>query len=300
MDNDSPNSDSMLVLDSTRKDRLNANPFGTFRRPVSHSPRPLGTGYQPSMSAHMQEHFASMAASNPASKSINNNDQAVFEHAIQTLKSEIASAGTHFIIDASARQAYAQQIEAMAENLRNEASSGRITWLEAATQAQETRNSIMEIIRDRSTPVGRAMAEQLKSEGKTFNELIARYAIRLYGPNVNFNSLSSIQKNAVYAEIVKAAGRSNPRVTTMMRGLSRAGRGLIILSIALSVYTIVTADDKVKAAKREAAVAGAGIGGSILGGAAAGLVCGPGAPVCSTVGAFIGGALAAFGTDYFW
>ena len=35
-----------------------------------------------------------------------------------------------------------------------------------------------------------------------------------------------------------------------------------------------------------------------LGGAAAGLVCGPGAPVCVTIGVFVGGALGAFGIDF--
>jgi len=32
----------------------------------------------------------------------------------------------------------------------------------------------------------------------------------------------------------------------------------------------------------------------------AGLACGPGAPVCVTVGAFVGGALAAFSTGWIW
>jgi hypothetical protein len=32
----------------------------------------------------------------------------------------------------------------------------------------------------------------------------------------------------------------------------------------------------------------------------AGLACGPGAPVCVTIGAFVGGAAAAFGVDLFW
>jgi hypothetical protein len=85
-----------------------------------------------------------------------------------------------------------------------------------------------------------------------------------------------------------------------MRTLSRAGRGLIVLSIGVSVYTVATADDPVDAAGRELAVTGGGVGGGIAGGALAGLACGPGMPVCVTVGAFVGGALAAFGVDYFW
>ena len=59
----------------------------------------------------------------------------------------------------------------------------------------------------------------------------------------------------------------------------------------------MTAEDKAAAAKEEAAVTGAGIGGGIAGGAIAGLACGPGAPVCVGIGAFVGGALAAFGVS---
>ena len=54
------------------------------------------------------------------------------------------------------------------------------------------------------------------------------------------------------------------------------------------------------AAGHELAVTGGGIAGGVAGGAVAGLACGPGAPVCVTVGAFVGGALAAFGIDYFF
>ena len=75
---------------------------------------------------------------------------------------------------------------------------------------------------------------------------------------------------------------------------------LLALSVAISVYTVATADNKVEAATHEGAVFGAGIAGGIAGGALAGLACGPGAPVCVTLGAFVGGALAALGTDYFW
>lgn len=39
---------------------------------------------------------------------------------------------------------------------------------------------------------------------------------------------------------------------------------------------------------------------SIGAGALAGLACGPGAPVCVTIGAFVGGALAAFGAGFIW
>ncbi|ABM30855.1 hypothetical protein [Paracidovorax citrulli] len=234
-------------------------------------------------------------------------DRSAFETSIWMLKVEMANAGAHMTIDANARLTYTRQIDAMANELRAQALSGNITWAQAAQQAQDTRNVIMEVIRGRSTPFGRAMAQQLKAEGKTLNELIARKVQQLHGPGAQFDRLTAAQQNGVYAEIVKSAGKSNPRVTQTMRGLSRAGRGLsragrglIVLSLALSVYNVATAQDKVAAAGREVAVTGAGIGGGIAGGALAGLACGPGAPVCVAVGAFVGGALSAFGVDMLW
>ncbi|WP_281561669.1 hypothetical protein [Thalassomonas sp. RHCl1] len=229
-----------------------------------------------------------------------NKNRELFENALRGLEADIANAGTHLIIDSHARQAYAKQIKAMAIELRSNAMTGRISWLTAAEQAQDTRNIIMQIIRTRSTPVGLAMAQQLKHEGKTLNELIARKTKQLHGQGIAFDKLSAEKQNAVYAEIIKSAGKSNPKVTALMKNLSRAGRGLIFVSIALSVYTVATAENKFDAAGEEIAVTGAGIGGGIAGGAMAGLACGPGAPVCVTVGAFLGGALAAFGVAMVW
>jgi hypothetical protein len=85
-----------------------------------------------------------------------------------------------------------------------------------------------------------------------------------------------------------------------MRTLGRAGRGLIVLSIALSVYSVATAEDPWEAAARESVVTSTSILGGVAGGAAAGLACGPGAPVCVAVGAFAGGVIVAFGVDFAW
>jgi hypothetical protein len=228
-----------------------------------------------------------------------NSDRAAFDSAVRAMEADVANIAVHLSIDGEARLAYSMQIRAMADEIRARASSGKITWAQAAEEANGVRNSVMEIVRARSTPVGRAMAEALKREGRTLNELIARKTLQLHGPNAVFERLTVAQQNAVYAEIVKAAGKSNPQVTSSMRMASRAGRTLIVISIAVSVYNVAQADDKVAAAGREVAVTGAGIAGGMAGGALAGLACGPGAPVCVTIGAFVGGALAAFGVDFF-
>ncbi|MEJ2743691.1 MAG: hypothetical protein P8176_14765 [Gammaproteobacteria bacterium] len=53
------------------------------------------------------------------------------------------------------------------------AQTGRITWVQAAEQASEARNLIMEVIRTRSTPVGLSIAQKMKKQGKTLNEIVA-------------------------------------------------------------------------------------------------------------------------------
>lgn len=223
-----------------------------------------------------------------------------FEAEIKAFEAQIANAGVHITIDSAARAQYGQLIKALSDDLRGQATSGRITWAQAASKAQEARNAVMQVIRHKSTPVGRAIAESLKKEGRTLNQLVAKKTIELFGPGADFDKLSPTQKNGVYASIVKSAGKSDPVVTTTMRRLSYAGRGLVVLSVALSVYTIAQAEDKTAAAGRELAVTGASITGGIAGGAVAGLACGPGAPICVTVGAFVGGTLAALGVSFMW
>ena len=158
----------------------------------------------------------------------------------------------------------------------------------------------MEISRMRSTPIGRAVTQKIKSDGILLNELVALHMRRLYGENAVFSSLSTTQKNRIYSAVVISAGKSNPGVSNAMSRLSYAGRGLLFLSLSVSVYNITTSQDKSTAAVKELTITGAGIGGGIAGGALAGLACGPASPVCVTLGAFVGGAMSAFGMGFVW
>ena len=229
-----------------------------------------------------------------------NDDEALFNRTIKSLEAEISNAGAHITIDARARSLYSQEIKRMSTKLRADAMARRITWAAAARQAQETRNLIMEVIRGRSTPVGRAFAESMKKNGYSLNQLIALKTIELHGEHAVFSRLSSAQQNAIYASIVTSAGKSNAYVTRAMTSLRYAGRGLIFLALTLSAYNIATSSNKVRAFQKELAINSASIVGGIGGGVLAGLACGPAAPICVTVGAFAGGALAAFGTGHIW
>lgn len=232
--------------------------------------------------------------------SVNSHGREQFESVLNALQGDISAAAARLLIDPRLRLEYAKRIKEMAEDLRSRANIGLISWEQAAKQAQETRNLIMDLVRTRSTPLGRAMAQQMKSSGKTLNELVAKKALSLFGPSANFNLLSQTQKNQVYASIVESAGRSNPQVNLRMLKLSRLGKGLVVLSIAVSLYEIYASDDKVKETGRQLAINSAGIAGGAAGGMVAGLICGPGAPVCVLIGGFIGGALAAWEMGYFW
>lgn len=227
-------------------------------------------------------------------------DRRAFATTVDLLQVELANAGFVGAIDGAARAHYDRLLREFRDEIRARVKDGRLTWRQAAEEAHGLRDEVMQLIRRRSTPLGRALAEWLKAEGPTLNKLIAKKTIELFGEEADFTRLTLDQQNRVHAALVESAGKSNPRVTARMRTVSRAGRGLLFLSLGISVYTIATADDKVEAATHEGAVTGAGIAGGMAGGALSGLMCGPGAPVCVTIGAFVGGAAAAIGVDFFW
>ncbi|SHN44169.1 hypothetical protein SAMN05192549_12064 [Duganella sacchari] len=227
-------------------------------------------------------------------------DEAIFNSTMKSLEAQITNVGAHLSIDTRARLLYIQEIKNMSDKLRADAISHRISWAAAARQAQETRNLIMGIIRARSTPVGRAFAESMKQKGYSLNQLIALKTVQLNGEQALFSRLSITKQNAVYASIVTSAGRSNAYVSRAMAGAAYAGRGLLFVAIALSTYKIATSSNKAATFQKELAVNGVSVAGGIAGGALAGLACGPAAPICVTVGAFVGGALAAFATANYW
>jgi hypothetical protein len=224
-------------------------------------------------------------------------DRQAFDDAVRAMRADLTAAAAMATADGQIRLQYERTTSALAAELEGEVRVGRLTWRQASDEAWLARNDAMELMRMRSSPIGRSLAEQLKPQGRTFNELVARKTVELH-PNKAFDALSKAEQDEVFAAIVAAAGRANPRVSAMMRGVSRCGRALLVLSLAISIYNIATAEDHWAAARREAVVTGAGVAGAMAGGALAGLACGPGAPVCVTVGAFACGALAAFGVDF--
>jgi hypothetical protein len=219
----------------------------------------------------------------------------VLEDALLEFETAARNFGLRGIRDAPTRLRYNASIEEMSRKVLQTVTDGLATPEEAAHFARGLRNDIMDAMRAQSSDVGRAVAERMKLRGKTLEELVQKAASELF--KKDFTLLSAAERDAVYLEVVKSAGRARPSATANALLFGRLGKGFLVLSIGVAIYDIATAQDKVKATVKEGTSAGAGILGGMAGGAAAGLVCGPGAPVCVTVGVFVGGALGALGAD---
>jgi hypothetical protein len=193
------------------------------------------------------------------------------------------------------RISYIKQTRKLAQEYRTRVTTGAISPEKAAKQVQAIRNQILEAQRLRTSDIGKAIAIKLKKTGLTLAELTEKYAQSKFG--TSFLNLSAANQNKVYLEIIDSSGRPRPSMNAAARRFSKLGRGFLVVTIGVAVYNIALAEDKVKATAREGVIIVGGFAGGAAGGAVAGLACGPGAPICITVGVFVGGALGALGAD---
>jgi hypothetical protein len=154
-----------------------------------------------------------------------------FERDIEWLEQALGSAangGFQFVYNPELRLAYQRKAREFAQDLKNQANRGAITWQQAATEANRVRNEVMHSIRAQSTAPFRAYAESLKREGKTLNDLIKEKTLKKYG-HANFHALAEAQKGEIYKQIVESAAKSNPGVNITAQRLSYLGRTLMLL-----------------------------------------------------------------------
>jgi hypothetical protein len=237
-----------------------------------------------------------MAPVAPASA---NQQQTALDQILRSVQMSIASAAAQTMRDAPTREAYMREVSKGIADIQRRFATGQFASLEAAArEAHQFRNFALETLRLRTSPLGLAIAKNLKEQGPNFNRIVAKYTVQLFGSSADFGKLTAAQRNQVFATILERAALTNSGVSQLLKRVAPAARGMVAISVALSVYEIATAEDKSQAVMREGAMFGAGIAGGAAGGAFAGLACGPGAPVCVTVGAFIGGSLAAFGVQF--
>lgn len=222
-------------------------------------------------------------------------DRSYLEGALSQMESAATNFAYRFINDGNVRMNYINQTRKLAQEYRERVAAGTITAEDAAKQVQVLRNDILEAQRLRTSDLGRAKAVNIKNTGLTLNYLTEKYSIGKFGKP--FLQLSPFQMNQVYLEIIDSSGRPRPSINQSAQRLTKLGQGLLVVTLGVAVYNIAVADDKMKATTREGVIIGGGFAGGAAGGALAGLACGPGAPICVTVGVFVGGALGALGAD---
>jgi hypothetical protein len=228
------------------------------------------------------------AKSNPA-------EAQSLEAAFRFLETESVNFAQRLSKDARVRSEYLKRARQFSSELRTAYRQGAIDARRAAAAAHQLRNELLDLMRAKSSDIGRAWAEKMKLKGAPLEALLDKYAQARFG--TAFEHLPSPSKTTVFLEIVEAAGRPQARATSIARGLGAAGRSLWLLSIGLAVYEVANADDKLAETVHQGTTLGAGFGGGALGGAAMGLACGPGAPICVALGAFAGGLIGAILAD---
>ncbi len=193
---------------------------------------------------------------------------------------------------ASVRSAYTRRAQEISSSLRAAYRNGEMSAKAAAQAAQEMRNMLLDLQRQRSTALGRALAERIKAKGIPLDALLDGKAQRLFGRP--FAELQGAERTTAYLEVVESAGRANPKYVTQAARVGAAGRALFLLSVGLAAYNIANAEDRAWQAGREGAGMGGGLGGSIAAGAVAGVWFGP---VGIAIGAFVGGVAGALMAD---
>lgn len=207
-----------------------------------------------------------------------------------------------YITDPSLRIKYHQKIKAAADEIMDKVRRGDITPHEGAQTANALRNTIMEWTRNKSTMIGKSAAVDMKSTGRTLEELQDDRALRLFLRP--FDQLTQDQRNQVWTKIVESSGRSNLKADVRVRFYGRAGKTFLVMSLAIAAYSIYTSDDKPREAAKQSSELGASILSGVVTAAAIGAIVesAPGLVVAMSV--FVAGVLAVEAVsdlfDYFW
>lgn len=217
------------------------------------------------------------------------------ETEIAELEVAAANFAARFIPDAKVRMDYLASTKKASQEIQEKLLKGSITPKEAARQAQSMRNIIMNAMRGNTSDFGLALARLLKKEGKTIQQLEARYSQEMF--RAEFEKLNESQKGEIWRKIVSKAGEPQVMASNSVRWLGHAGRGLFVLTAVISVYHIYKAEDRVRATANEVTALGGAMAGSAALGSA-GLFCGPAAIACVPLGVFVGGVIGALGADW--
>ena len=201
---------------------------------------------------------------------------------LSSLNALTASAAVWTSLDSNGRAEYNRLTRTLSDEIWARYQDGSLSGEAAARIAAQSRNEVMDAIRAKSSPWGRARAQQLKSKGRTLEALLDKYARQQYGRSLE--ALQDGERGAVFEAVIQAAGRPNPQITAGARRLGSLARVFWVVTFVLLIWDVGTAKDKIRTAIKDSLDIAAGVLGSIAIGAIAGAVFGP-------IGAIIGGAV---------
>ena len=210
----------------------------------------------------------------------------ILENALFALNDTAMKFADDAISDAKVRESYASNIKRISVEIKRSVDAKEVSVKQASIFCHELRNKIMMEHRKYTSAYGLARAEKHKSGPKPHEFYLNKYSQEKF--KLNFEDLSSKQKNIIYYETISSAGRDNKVFTTKNKRLKIIGKVAILVTASVATYEILNAENQPKEAIKQ----GMGIGGAMAGGWLAGLgvstACGPGAPICSLVVVIIG------------
>lgn len=197
--------------------------------------------------------------------------------------------GTDAIRDARTRKRYMAEVKEIAEQVRHEVSSGKLTVKEGAEYCNRLRDQVFMEHRKYTSAVGLAAAQEVKVESRGFDYYLNKYSRAQF--EKPFSELSQQERAKIYYAVIESAGRANAKVNVKVRKLAVRGKVFLLFTALLATERIIDAQDRVKEAARQ----GSMIAGGMLGGGIAGFgvsfVCGPAEPVCAVLLVFLGSNL---------
>lgn len=220
-------------------------------------------GYDQSslMRARIENSFPNSSVSQPAPMPVNPNATSAernFYREIDLFKTEATNFGARMVHTADVRADYLKTIKLASDEFVEMAKSGKISYEEGAIRASKLRNVIYETSRLKDSELFRAYAQAVKPKPQPLEWFLDKYADKLY--KKTFSSLTSqTERNAVFFETVIAAGRDNAPISKTAPLLGKAGKICLVTTIAISVYNVAAAEDKLDAVGREGSSIGGGI-----------------------------------------
>ncbi|XXG98066.1 hypothetical protein Hte_004384 [Hypoxylon texense] len=194
--------------------------------------------------------------------------------------------------DRATREQYRSSVAKATEGILERIANGSLTPADGAAEAHAMRNQLLIGMRDKTSPLGLFVARSIKPAGGQYDFYLNKNAKSRFGKD--FKDLTETEARQVSIDTISSAGRANPNVTTALRRFSYVTQGVTVVAVAVSVYSVATAQEwETELLKQVASWCGA-IAAGQLGVGVGALV---GGPIGAILGGIAGSILGGLGVD---